>query len=138
MVHAILLRPQLGPVLREGEHVGRRVDFGNDFHVELLGEFLQFDEFGLRVVAVLGGEAGIGVALESEGRRGLVPVVFEILLKAVVVEVQLQRVHLVIGHHAHEVAQIVDGHELATHVEHETAQAILRNIDDGAAGYRGS
>ena len=66
MVHSILFRTKFGTILRKGENVRRRVDFGDDFDVQRLGEFLQFDEFGLRIVTVLGGKTGIGVALEAE------------------------------------------------------------------------
>ena len=40
----------------------------------------------------------------------------------------LQRVHLVVRHDLRQVAEIAHGDELASAVNHETAQAILRNV----------
>ena len=137
VVCAVVLAGQFGLVMRESERVCGAVDFGNDFHALLLRPLLQVDKFLLRVRAVLCREAGISVALQAEGSLRLAPVVAEELLETVVVEVDLQRVHLVIGHDAHEVAQVGDGNVLAAAVYHEAAQGILRHVYCHAFGQGG-
>ena len=137
VVCAVLLAGQFGLVMRESERVCGAVDFGNDFHALLLRPLLQVDKFLLRVRAVLCREAGISVALQAEGSLRLAPVVAEELLETVVVEVDLQRVHLIIGHDAHEVAQVGDGNVLAAAVYHEAAQGVLGHIYCHALGQGG-
>ena len=117
--------------------MGRRVDLGNNLHTILLSQQLQLDELLLRVAAVGGRKSGVGVALEPEGRLSLQPVVVEILLEPVVVQVQLQRVHLVEPHQAHQLTEVVHGNVFAAHVEEESPQAVLGNVDGLAAGQLG-
>ena len=137
MIHTVFLRGEVGPVVGEGERVGRGVDFRNDLHTVFPGQFLQRYELRLRVAAVFGGQSGIGVALQAEGRLRLQPVVVEVFREAVVVQVQVQCVHLVVAHQAHQPTQIVHRDVFPADIEHESAQRVLRHIDHLSAGKRG-
>ena len=128
VVHAVVLTAYFGLVLRERQRVGRGVELGNNLHAVLLRQLLKVDELALRVRTVLCRQSGICVALQAERSLRLVPVTAEVLAETVVVEVYLQRVHLVVRHDLRQVAEIAHGDELASAVNHETAQAILRNV----------
>ena len=109
--------------------MARCVDLGDDVD-KLCGSLLhECTKFGLGVVAVLSGEARIGVTLKTEGAGGLHPVVVKILLKPVVVKVQLQSVHLIVGHDACQLLDVWHWHKLTAHIEHEATDSILRLVD---------
>ena len=114
--------------------MGGHVYFRDNLHVHACGLLLEVDELGLGVVAVTGGQSGVGVALEAECGVGAVPVPSEVLLEAVVVEVNLEGVHLVVGHDAGELAQIAHRDVLAAAVHHEAADAVVGPVEDPAAG----
>ena len=118
----------------KGQRVGGHVDFGDDFDAAVLGHELQVAELLLRVVAVACCQAGEVVAFEAESGVGAVPVVLEVLFETVVVEMDLERVHLVVRHDFHVVAEVVDGEELAGAVDHEAAHGIVGPVADVAAG----
>ena len=133
VVHSVVFTGDFGLIVCKCQGVSRRIDFGNDFNVVLLGVDLKIDELLLGVVAVASGKTGIGFALQAESGLCLVPIVVEVLTEAVVVEVNLQGVHLVISHGFHKLVHILDGEELATYVQHETTQFIFGYIGRYAA-----
>ena len=82
-------------------------------------------------------QSGERFALDPEARRGFGPVVFEELLHAVVVEVDLERVHLVVGEHFDEVFEVGEVEIFAGHVQHETAHRESGVVDGRPAGQGG-
>ena len=110
--------------MREGQRVGGHVDFGEDFHTLRGGFALESTELFLRVATVARSKTGEEVAFEPESGGCLRPIVAEVLLEAVVVEMHLQGVHLIVGHHLDELAQIVHGDVFAADIDHETAHGI--------------
>ena len=117
-------RAERGTIVREGQRVGGDVDLGENFHALCGGFALESPEFFLRVAAVARGKAGEEVTFETESGGRLRPIVAEVLFEAVVVEMNLQSVHLIIGHHFDQLAQIVHGNVFATDIDHETAHGI--------------
>ena len=109
--------------------MARRINLGDNIHKLAGSLFHQRFKFGLCVVSILSGEARIGVTFQAEGAGGLHPVVVKILLKAVVVKVQLQSVHLIIGHDACQLLDVRHGHKLTAHIEHKATDSILRHVD---------
>ena len=73
------------------------------------------------------------VAFEAEGGRSPVPVVAEELAETVVVEMYLQRIHLVVGHDLHQIFDITHGEELAAYIEHESAHGVAGYIYSDSA-----
>ena len=125
MIHAILLAAYLRLIMGEGQRMGRSIDFRDNLDELRSGLLLEINELALGVIAVASSEAGIGVALQAEGSVGTAPVVTIELLETIVVEMHLQGIHLIIGHHFHQVTQIGHGDELAPAVHHETAQGVV-------------
>ena len=134
VVHAVFLAAEFRLVVRESQRVGRDVDFGDDLDAVVLGENLKVDELLLGVVAVTRSQARVRVALQTESRVGFVPVLIEVLLETVVVQVNLEAVHLVVRHYLHVIAQVLYGEELAPAVNHEATQAVVGPVAHGAAG----
>ena len=132
VVHAILLASDFGHVVSEGQRMCRSIDFWNDFYKATLGQLLQVDEFLLGVMSVAGCESRICIRFEAECSISLVPVVFEELLEAVVVQVDLEAVHLVVGHNLYIVAQVMHRDELASAVYHEATDFVVRKVADNA------
>ena len=118
----------------ECQHVGRRINLGNNLHSILLGKLLQLNEFCLCITPVTGCQSGIGVTFQTESGRSLHPVIVEQLPESVVIEVKLQGVHLIIAHDFDELAQIAHRDILASDIEHESAQRVLRFINNRTAG----
>ena len=124
MIHAIFPGTDFWLVMGEGERMGRHVYLGDDVDAILLCQFLEFDELSLGIAAILRRESRIGVAFQAESCRGLRPVVTEILSESVIVEMNLQGVHLVIRHHLDQRAQIRHRDELSAAIHHEASQPI--------------
>ena len=110
--------------MRKRQRVGGYVDLGEDFHALRGGFALESTELFLRIATVARSKSGEEVAFETESGGRLRPIVAEVLLEAVIVEVYLQGVHLIIGHHLDELAQIVHGDVFAADIDHETAHRI--------------
>ena len=122
--------------MREGEGVCRGVDLGNDGDALPERLFLELAESLVRIITVLRGQSGEGFALDPEARRGLGPVVLEELLHAVVVQVDLEGVHLVVGEHPDEVFEVGEVEILAGHVEHKATHRESGVVDHRSAGQR--
>ena len=71
---------------------------------------------------------GNGVAFQAEGCRSFRPIVTEELPESVIVEMNLQGVHLVIRHHLDQRAQIRHWDELSAAIHHEASQPVGRLI----------
>ena len=132
VVHTVFLASDFRHIVREGEGMSRSVDFRNDFYEYIFGQLLQVDEFLLGIETVAGSQARISVRFETESSIGLVPIVFEELLESVIVQVDLEAVHLVIRHNLHIVAEIMHRDELTAAVNHESTDAIIREVTDFA------
>ena len=120
--------------MRKRQRVGGHVDLGEDFHALRGGFALEGTELFLRIATVARSKAGEEVAFETESGGGLRPIVAEVLLEAVIVEVYLQSVHLIIGHHFDQLAQIVHGDVFAADIDHETAHRIGRAVGGYTTG----
>ena len=108
----------------------RSIDFRNDFHIYVFGQLLQVDEFLLGIETVTSGQPRVSIRFQTEGSIGLVPIVFEELLEAVVVQVDLEAVHLVVRHDLYIIAQIVHRDELTSAIDHEATDFIIREVTD--------
>ena len=129
MIHSVFLASQFRLVLSESQRVCRSVYLRNDFHVIVFCQLLQVDELLLRVRAILCRKTRIRVALQTERRLSLVPIIVEVLHETVIVKMNLQCVHLVISHHLGKTAQIIHGDKLTSAVHHEPSKLILGHID---------
>ena len=128
MVHTVFLASQLGFVVTESQDVSGRVNLRDDFH-EVLGSLqLEIAELILGVMSVACRQAGIGVALQTESSVCLVPIIFKILLEAIVVQMDLESIHLIIGHRLGKILQISHRDELAAAVHHKAAHGIIRPV----------
>ena len=130
----VVLGCQRRTVVRESQAMGRHVELRDDLHAHRPGIADELTHLLLRVAAVDGGQAGEDFALHAEGGIGVVPAVLELVLEAVVVEVQLQGVHLVVRHDVDERIEIAQGVELACCIEHEAANGIVGLVGNGEAG----
>ena len=128
MVHAIFLRTYFGLIVGESQCMGWHINLWDDIDTILLGKFLKVDEFLFGVRAVARCQSGISVALQSECSLGLVPIAIEELTETIVVEMNLQGVHLIVSHGLDERTQIVHRNELTTAVHHKSTQTILRRV----------
>ena len=128
MIHAIFLGTDFRLVMGEGERMGRHIYLGNDVDAILLCQFLEFDELSLGIAAILCRESRIGVAFQSESRLGLCPIITEKLSESVIIQMNLQGIHLVIRHHLDERTQIRHRDELSSAIHHEASQPVGRLI----------
>ena len=132
---------QIRTDLGESQGVGRGIDFGDDVHAESLGLLDIGLEVLLAVPNVLGGQVGLvlavvaallDVGLETERRVGLenVLVLIGVVLKRneVVVQVDLEVVHLVERHLLGHLLQPVEGEGLASHVQDDAAHLVERVV----------
>ena len=134
MVGTELLAAKRWPEVREGKTVGRRVELRDNLHAHRLGIADEVAHLLFRVAAVDGGKAGEEVALHAEGCLRLVPVVVVLVLEAVVIQVQLQRVHLIVGQDVDERIEVAHREELASAVEHHATHGVVGLVVDGDAG----
>ena len=111
--------------MAERQRMRRHVDFVDNLHSLRRSPTLQLGKLALGVMPVTRRKPRVGVALQAERGVGLVPVVAEVLLEPVVVQVQVQDVHLVVGHHPHQVAQVGEGDELSPAVQHQPPHGIV-------------
>ena len=107
VIRAVLLGRELRPRAREGERMRRDVDLGNDRHAHRRAVLHELAEGGLRVVSVLRRQLGIRRRLEAEGGLLRRPIRLRVLLDLVVVEMDVERIHLVIRHRLREVVEEV-------------------------------
>ena len=128
MIHAIFPGTDFRVVMGEGERMGWHIYLGDDVDAILLCQLLEFDKLSLGIAAILCRESRIGVAFQSEGCRGLRPVVTEILSESVIIQMNLQGIHLVIRHHLDQRAQIRHRDELSAAIHHEASQPVGRLI----------
>ena len=113
----------------EGQRVGGHIDLRQNLNAIRFGQLLQFDKLRLRIAAIASRQSGIGVALQAECTGGLLPIVAEVLLEGIVVEMDLQEIHLIIGHDLHQVLQIAHRNVFTAHIDHKATAGILRHID---------
>ena len=137
VIHTILLRADFRLVVRESQRVCRDVDFRYHVHTISHTHALEFGKFLLGVRAVLGSKPREAFTFQTEGSIGLVPVVVEELREAIVVQVNLEFVHLVKRHHLDLLLQIVEGKELSTHIEHKATARKLRPVAGSTLGQGG-
>lgn len=65
---------------------------------------------------------------------GFVPVVIEVILETVVVEMHVETVHFVISHVVNELIEIVERDVLSPGINHETAHRVIGHVRRGAYG----
>ena len=129
MVPPILfLGCQLRLIVRKGQGVGRHVNLRDDVHPIGHAHTLQVGELLLGIRAILGCQTGKAFALQTEGRISTVPIVAEELGKAIIIQVNLELVHLVERQHLDVLLQIVQGEKFTGHVQHEAPVGIERII----------
>ena len=128
VVHAVFLRSDFRLVMCKGQGVCRDVDFGNDVHTILYPHALKFGKLLLGIRAVLGGQAREAFTFQSEGSVGLVPIIIEELWETIVIQVNLEFVHLVERKHLDLLLQVIEGKELASHIEHKATIRKFRPV----------
>ena len=129
VVPAILfLGCQLRLIVRKGQGVGRHVNLRDDVHPIGHAHTLQVGELLLGIRAILGCQTGKAFALQTEGRISTVPIVAEELGKAIIIQVNLELVHLVERQHLDVLLQIVQGEKFTGHVQHEAPVGIARPV----------
>ena len=131
MVHSILLAPQFRIITTERQCMRRRVYFRNHLYKILCGLILEINEFFLGVISVTGCQARKRLTLQTESRVCLVPVMIEKLLETVVVQMNMQHIHLIVRQHSRQIAQIRHRNELTSTINHKTTHPIIRIIADG-------
>ena len=133
VVHAELLTAEPPAEMSESQRVSRHVYLRNNLDPQLGTLTHEVTELLLTVVPVARRELRETLAFQPEGRVRLVPVVVEVLLEPIVVQVNLQAVHLVVRHRSHQVLQVIHRDELPGHVNHKPAQPVVRPVLDVAA-----
>ena len=108
--------------------MGRHIYLGDDVDAILFCQLLEFNELSLGIAAILSRESRIGVAFQTEGCLGFRPVITKILSESIIVEMNLQGVHLVIRHYLDQRAQIRHRDKLSAAIHHEASQPIGRLI----------
>ena len=123
--------------------VGGHVDLGDDGHADLGAVLHKGLVLLLGVVVVLGGQGSGGVcfllevALQTErgiGPLGVFIAVVVLQEDEVVVEVDMEVVHLVPGHVLGDLPKLIHAHGLAAHVQNKAAHLVCGVVADGALG----
>ena len=125
MVHAVLFAADLRLVLCKRKRMGRDIYLRDNLDTQAVGELLEGDKLLFRIIAVAGGQSGESFAFEAESRIGLVPVMIVILLEGIIVQVDLERVHLVVSHHLHIIAQHAHRDKLTPAIHHKATDRIV-------------
>ena len=120
--------------MREGKAVSRYVEFRNNLHTHLLGIADEVAHLLFRIAAVDCSKAREEVALHSESSLSIVPIVLELVLRSVVVEVKLKGIHLVVRHHIDERIEVAQRVELASAVNHKATNGVVGLVGNGEAG----
>jgi hypothetical protein len=126
----------------EGESVARRVEFSHDVYAVLLSELNEVGEFLLRVREVLSGERGaigaLDLRFQAEGRvtflsriHACIEVVF--VEDEVIVNDQVEVIHLKPGHRADDVLKVTHGVGSTSDIEQEATHRVAREVDGQAA-----
>ena len=100
--------------------MGRNVYFRNHIHPIFHTQPLQVGKLFLGIRAVLCGQAGKTFAFKTECSIRLVPVIVKELRKAVIVQMNLELIHLIERKYLHILLQIVQCKELAASINHKT------------------
>ena len=136
-------RAQVRTHLGERQGVSRGVDLGNDVDAEVLGVLDELLKVGLAVPHVGGGQVGLvltavaallDVGLEAEAGVGLHRILKILKTDEVVVQVNLEVVHLVERHLLGDLLEEVKREGLAANVQDETTDLVQRVVAGGADG----
>ena len=136
-------RAQVRTHLGERQGVSRGVDLGNDVDAEVLGVLDELLEVGLAVPHVGGGQVGLvltavaallDVGLEAEAGVGLHRILKILKTDEVVVQVNLEVVHLVERHLLGDLLEEVKREGLAANVQDETTDLVQRVVAGGTDG----
>ncbi|MNL10684.1 hypothetical protein D3C87_1314910 [compost metagenome] len=106
----------------------RHIDFGNDIYPICFSEFLKGYEFLLGIMPVLCRQIGVRSAFQPESCLYLVPVVIEINRKPVIIQVNVEFTHFVIGHHLYIASQKIYCKKLPTYIQDKAPYLILRIV----------
>ena len=125
---------KVGTILCEGQIMGRGIDFRRDCDAVCLGDVLQGADILLCVRAILCRQTWEARTVEPEGCVLVHPVGAVSATDGIVVEMQVQVIHLIPAHEFHEVFQVVEGEKLAPGIQHKAAFPVLRVISGDAPG----
>ena len=114
--------------------MSRNVKLGNNLDADSLGVLLQFDKLLLCIVAIARCKAREEIALQAEAGWRFAPVVREIFMEGVVIEVQMEGVHLVVCHKIYILMQEIHRNEFSSAVEHKRTHCVVGPIDNVALG----
>ena len=134
MIHSILFTSYLGFIMAECQCVGRRIYFRDDFDETFFCQLLQIDKFFFCIESVTCRESGISIRFQAESCISLVPVLFKILFKSIIVQMNLQCVHFVVCHDFHVIAQIRHRNEFSSAINHKSTHGIVGIITDFTFG----
>ena len=128
VIHAIFFAADLRFIMCKGKSMCRSIDLGNDLYIKILGQLLQVDKFTFSVISVFGSQSGIRIRLQTERSISLRPIMFKVLFKAIIIQVNLQSIHLVISHDLHIVLKESKRNKLTSAVYHEATHGIVGKI----------
>ena len=84
----------------------------------------------LGVIAVFGSQTRISIRLQTEGCISFRPIVPEELFKAIIIQVNLQSIHLVISHNLHIILKERKRNKLSTAIYHKATHSVVRKVTD--------
>ena len=142
MIHGPFIN-EIGPQARKGKGMPWRVELRNNIDAVLSGIADQVGKFLLGIKKILGCQGRSVLSLhfgfQAESRiafleriMAVVHIVF--VENIVVVDDQVQVIHLVPGHGADHVLQVTEGVRRARDIKHEPAELVARKIHGRAAG----
>ena len=79
-------------------------------------------------------QAGEGFTFQAECSICFIPVVFKETRESIVVKMNLEGIHLVVGQQFHVVAQEMHRNEFSSTVEHHTSDGVVGPVADATFG----
>ena len=125
MVHAVFFTAYLRLVLCKRKRMCRDIYLRDDLDTQAVGELLKGDKLLFCIITVTGSQSGVSFAFETESRIGLAPIMIIILLESIIVQMNLECIHLIVSHHLHIIAQHAHRNKLTPAIHHKTTNRII-------------
>ena len=130
MVGRIILAHQVGAKTCQSQAVCRHINFGKYLYAHAVGQFLQGNKVFFGVMPVASSESRKPITLHTESSRRATPVAIIEPMESIIVEMDMEHIHLIISHHAHILAKHIHREELSTAIKHKTAERIVGHVTD--------
>ena len=108
----------------------RNINFRYNLYKVGCSLFLKINKFFFRIRTVAGCESRISFGLQTESSISLVPVVIKILLESIIIQMDLQGIHLVISHYFYQILKIAHRNKFTTAVYHESPDGVVGVVAD--------